>query len=347
MLVQEIARLVGGEFVGDGEREITNIAKIEDAGEGNISFIANPKYAKYHDTTQASALLVALDFKPTRKDIAYIRVADPYAAFLRTLRAFTPALERPEPGIHPAAVIGGNVTLGEEISVGPNVVIGSGCSIGNGAILYPNVVLGNDVTVGENCCIHANVSVYRGARIGSNVMIHSGTVIGADGFGFVPNGEAGWEKIPQVGIVVIEDNVEIGANCTIDRATLGETRISRGVKLDNLIHIAHNVTVGENTVIAAQTGVSGSTRIGVGNLIAGQVGIVGHIETADGVIIEAQSGVSKSIRKPGRYFGHPVKEHSLALRQEGALRQLPDLLAEIRDMRNRIAQLEAALGVAE
>ena len=346
MQVQEIARLVGGEFVGDGEREITNISKIEDAAEGNVSFIANPKYLKYHDTTRASALLVALDFKTTRGDMAYIRVADPYAAFLQTLRAFAPVLERPEAGVHPTAVIGRDVTLGEGISVGAYVVVGDGSSIGNGSIIYPNTVLGTDVTLGQNCCVHANVSLYRGTRIGNNVMIHSGAVLGADGFGFVPNGESGWEKIPQIGIVVVEDNVEIGANCAIDRATLGETRIARGVKLDNLIHIAHNVTVGENTVIAAQTGVSGSTRIGVGNLIAGQVGIVGHIETADGVIIEAQSGVSKSIRKAGRYFGHPVKEHSLALRQEGALRQLPDLLAEIREMRNRIAQLEAALGVS-
>ncbi len=339
--------MVGGEFVGDGGRDITNIAKIEDAAEGDISFIANPKYAKYHDTTRASALLVALDFKPGRADVVYIRVADPYTAFLQTLRAFAPILERPEPGIHPTAVIGHDVALGEGVTIGPNVVVGAGSSVGTGTILYANTVLGSNVTVGENCCIHANVSIYRGTCIGNFVTIHSGTAIGSDGFGFVPNGDEGWEKIPQIGIVVIEDAVEIGANCAIDRATLGETRISRGVKLDNLIHIAHNVVVGEHTVIAAQTGVSGSTRIGSGNMIAGQVGIVGHIETADGVIIEAQSGVSKSIRKSGRYFGHPVKEHSLALRQEGALRQLPDLLQEIRDMRNRIAQLEAAQGVTK
>jgi UDP-3-O-[3-hydroxymyristoyl] glucosamine N-acyltransferase len=183
--------------------------------------------------------------------------------------------------------------------------------------------------------------------VGDRVTIHAGAVLGADGFGFAPRSDGTWEKIPQTGIVVVEDDVEIGANTAIDRATLGQTLIGSGVKLDNLIHVAHNVVIGRNTVIAAQAGISGSTRIGEGNMIAGQVGIVGHIETASGVIIEAQSGVSKSIRNPGRYFGHPVKEHAQALRQEGALRQLPDLLREIRDMRNRIAQLEAALGVAE
>jgi len=346
MLVQDIARLVNGEFVGDGEREIIRIGKIEEASEGDISFIANPKYAKYHDTTGASALIVSQDFKATRPDLAYIRVSDPYAAFLQVLRVFAPSTDRPAPGVHPTAVVGPDVSLGSDVSIGPHVVIGSGSTIGAGTVIFPNTVLGSGVEVGRDCCIYANVSIYRATRIGNNVMVHSGTVIGADGFGFVPRGDEGWDKVPQVGCVVIEDDVEIGANCTIDRATLGETRICRGVKLDNLIHIAHNVVIGRNTAIAAQAGISGSTRIGAANLIAGQVGIVGHIETADQVIIEAQSGVSKSIRKPGRYFGHPVKEHAQALRQEGALRQLPDLLQEIRDMRNRIAQLEAALGVA-
>lgn len=347
MQVQDIARLVDGEFVGNGEREITHIGKIEEAKEGAISFIANPKYAKYHDTTEASALLVSQDFRTSRPDIAYIRVVDPYVAFLQVLRVFAPGVEKPAPGVHASAVIGHDVKLADDASIGPNVVIGAGSSVGAGTVIFANAVLGMDVEIGENCCIHANVSIYRSTKMGNNVTVHSGTVIGSDGFGFVPRGDEGWDKIPQVGCVLIEDDVEIGANCAIDRATLGETRICQGVKLDNLIHIAHNVVVGKNTVIAAQTGISGSTRIGTANMIAGQVGIVGHIETAERVIIEAQSGVSKSIRKPGRYFGHPVKEHALALRQEGALRQLPDLLQEIRDMRNRIAQLEAALGVTE
>jgi UDP-3-O-[3-hydroxymyristoyl] glucosamine N-acyltransferase len=340
MLVHEIARLVDGQIVGAADGEIANVRKIEEAAAGDISFIANLKYAKYHDITRASALLVGPDFPTTRADITYIRTADPYMAFLKVLRTFAPKGDLPEPGIHPTAVVADDVKLGEGVAIGPHVVIGRGGVIGDGAVIRANTVLGPNVTVGRDTIINANVSIYDGARIGDCVIIHSGAVLGADGFGFAPKEGGGWEKIPQIGIVVVEDDVEIGANVTIDRATLGETRICRGVKLDNLIHVAHNVVIGENTVIAAQAGISGSTRIGIDNMIAGQVGIVGHVETAPNVIIEAQSGVSKSIQKPGRYFGHPVKEHAQALRQEGALRQLPDLLREIRDMRNRIQKLE-------
>ncbi|MEO6047709.1 MAG: UDP-3-O-(3-hydroxymyristoyl)glucosamine N-acyltransferase [Candidatus Kapaibacterium sp.] len=347
MLVQEIAELVGGQILGDGERDITNVRKIEEAGPGDISFIANLKYAKFLDTTHASALLVGNDFATTRQDMIYIRTADPYAAFLTVLKIFAPQDEPPVPGVHPTAVLGDGVTVGEGASIGPYVVIGGGCTICDRAVIYPHTVLGSSVMIGEDTIIHANVTLYRGTRVGNRSIISSGTVIGADGFGFAPQPDGSWEKIPQTGIVVIEDDVEIGANVTIDRATLGETRICRGVKLDNLIHIAHNVVIGPNTVIAAQAGISGSTHIGEGNMIAGQVGIVGHIETVPNVIVEAGSGVSKSIRKAGRYFGHPVKEHAQALRQEGALRQLPDLLAEIREMRNRIAVLETALSITE
>ena len=340
MHITEIARLVGGEIVGADDGEIANVRKIEEAAAGDISFIANLKYAKYHDITRASALLVGPDFPATRPDITYIRTADPYMAFLKVLRTFAPDSDMPEPGVHPTAVVADDVKLGDGVSIGPHVVIGPGSRIGDHTVIRANAVLGSNVTIGRDTIVNANVSLYRGTRVGDCVIIHAGTVLGADGFGFAPKEGGGWEKIPQIGIVVVEDDVEIGANVTIDRATLGETRICRGVKLDNLFHVAHNVVIGANTVIAAQAGISGSTRIGPDNMIAGQVGIVGHIETVPNVIIEAQSGVSKSIQKPGRYFGHPVKEHAQALRQEGALRQLPDLLREIRDMRNRIQKLE-------
>jgi UDP-3-O-[3-hydroxymyristoyl] glucosamine N-acyltransferase len=347
MRISEIAQIVGGEVDGDGEREVYNVQKIEDAGVGDISFIANPKYARYADTTQAACLLVSPDFQHNRSDVTFVRTPDPYLAFLKMLRVFAPVGERPPVGIHPTAVIGDDVRIGDGVSIGPNVVVGRGSSIGNGSVIHANSVLGLNVTVGEGSTIHANVSIYGDCSIGSNVIIHSGAVIGADGFGFAPTESGVWEKIPQIGSVAIEDDVEIGANVTIDRATLGVTRIGQGVKLDNLVHIAHNVVIGRHTVIAAQTGISGSTRIGESNMIAGQVGIVGHIETASNVIIEAQSGVSKTIRNPGRYFGHPVKEHAQALRQEGALRQLPDLLQDIREMRRRIEELESAFGSAE
>lgn len=345
MRVAEIAELIAGTVEGDGEREVTRVGKIEGAGPNEISFIGSPKYAKYADRTSAGALIVDREYVVVRPEISYIRVDDPYRAFLQILKIFSPTPERPNEGVHATAIIGENVTIGEQVTVGAYAVIGAGSSIGSGTIIGPHTSIGVDVVVGEDTIIHSHVSVYRRARIGSHVTIHSGAVIGADGFGFLPRPEGGWDKIPQVGIVVLEDDVEIGANSTIDCATLGETRIEKGVKIDNLCHIAHNVVVGTNTAIAAQTGISGSTRIGEGNLIAGQVGIVGHIETVANVIIEPQSGVSKAIRKAGRYFGHPAKEHSQALRQEGALRQLPDLLQEIRAMRDRIAQLEQSLGI--
>jgi UDP-3-O-[3-hydroxymyristoyl] glucosamine N-acyltransferase len=345
MRVVEIAELIGGTVEGDGDREVTRVGKIEGAGPSEISFIGSPKYAKYADRTSAGALIVDREYIVTRPEIAYIRVDDPYRAFLQILKIFSPPPERPNEGVHSTAVVADDVVLGEGVTVGAFAVIGSGSSIGARTIIGSHTSIGSDVTIGEDTIVHTHVSIYRRAIIGNRVTIHSGAVLGADGFGFLPRPEGGWDKIPQVGNVVLEDDVEIGANSTIDCATLGETRIQSGVKIDNLCHIAHNVVVGRNTAIAAQTGISGSTRIGERNLIAGQAGIVGHIETAADVIIEPQSGVSKAIRKPGRYFGHPAKEHSQALRQEGALRQLPDLLQEIRAMRDRIAQLEQSLGI--
>ena len=341
MLVEEIAQLVDGTVVGEALREIHAVRKIEEAHEGDLSFIANPKYSRFHETTSATALLVDEEFATTRGDVSYIVVDDPYAAFLVMLRRFAPPAERPTAGVHATAVISESAQLGSGVSIGPNVVIGDRTIVADNVVIAANSVVDRDVAIGNDAYIHANVTLHSGTVIGRGTVIHSGVVIGADGFGFAPREDGSWEKVPQTGIVVVGDDVEIGANSTIDRATLGVTAIGNGVKIDNLVHIAHNVTVGANTVIAAQTGISGSTHIGGNNMIAGQVGIVGHVETADIVIIEAQSGVSKSIRKAGRYFGHPAKEHALALRQEGALRQLPDLLQEIREMRNRLQHLES------
>lgn len=347
MRLAEIVEQVGGVLVGDGECRIHAVRKIEEAGPGDISFIANPKYEKYAESTRATALIVGHDLEMSRDDVALIRTDDPYVAFLKVLRIFAPSGERPMQGIHPSAVVAPDATVDPTASIGPNVVVGPGCDVGAGVVIRANAVLGSDVSIGEGSTIHPNVTLYHGTAIGRNVIVHAGAVIGADGFGFAPRRDGGWEKIPQIGIVRIEDEVEIGANATIDRGTMGETLIRRGVKIDNLVHVAHNVVVGENTVIAAQAGIAGSAKIGVGNMIGGQVGFVGHIETAPGVIVEPQSGVSKSVKRPGRYFGHPAKEHSLALKQEAAARQLPDLLIEIREMRNRLKRLEDAAGLGE
>ncbi|HEV8537632.1 MAG TPA: UDP-3-O-(3-hydroxymyristoyl)glucosamine N-acyltransferase, partial [Bacteroidota bacterium] len=219
------------------------------------------------------------------------------------------------------------------------------CSVADNVSIYPGSVIGEDVTIGEGSVLYANITIREQCRIGRRAIVHAGAVIGSDGFGFAPKPDGTYEKIPQRGIVVIEDDVEIGANCTIDRATIGETRIRRGVKLDNLIHIAHNVVVGENTVIAAQSGISGSTKIGKNCVLAGQVGIAGHVEIADHVTLGAQSGVSKSIKASGKtYFGYPAQELHQALRIEASLRKLPELASEVRELSRRCAELEKALG---
>ena len=342
--VGQIADRLQGEVIGNRDLLIGDIRGIEEAGQGDLTFLSNPKYARYVASTGSSAVIVGRDYEMKREDLTYIVVDDSYSAFIAALRLLRPLQTEHSAGIASTASMSQNVELGEHITIGPNVVVESGCVIGDRTVILANSVLGRDVHIGHDSVIYPNVTIYAKSVIGSHVSIHSGTVIGADGFGFTKSQDGEWEKIPQTGSVVVEDDVEIGASVTIDRGTLGETLIGQGSKLDNLIHVAHNVRVGSNTVIAAQTGISGSTTIGPGNMIAGQVGIVGHIETTENVIIEAQSGVSKSLLKPGRYFGHPAKEHSLALRQEGALRQLPNLLPELRELRRRLRAIEEEMG---
>jgi UDP-3-O-[3-hydroxymyristoyl] glucosamine N-acyltransferase len=353
MLLSHIAQLVNGEIEGDTRLDIERLSKIEDAEAGDVTFYANPKYEKFLSSTSASAVLVsksadmkALSNRNTR--LTFVKVEDPYRAFLKLVEVFYPAPAPMPKGIHPSAVVARSAIVGKDVAIGPNVVVGEKCAIGNGVTLNANVVVGDNVTIGDSTVLYANVTVREQCKIGKRCIVHSGAVVGSDGFGFVPNPDGTYEKIPQRGIVVIEDDVEIGANCTIDRATIGETKIGRGVKLDNLIQVAHNVVVGEHTVIAAQTGISGSTKIGKNCIIAGQVGFVGHITIADRTKIGAQSGIPKSIGDPGKtYFGYPAKEHLHALRIEGAIRQLPELLVEIREMKKRITELEARLKESE
>ncbi len=350
MNVNEIARLVDGVAAEGGEIEIAGVAKIEEARSGDITFLANPKYQKHLITTAASAVLVGFDaYVPEvarrATPLALIRVADPYAAFLRVLDRFqTPAPSLP-PGIHPSAVVGSSSRIAGDASIGAHAVIGERCAVGDGTSIHPGAVVGNDVRIGAGTTIYPNVTIREGCIIGDRVILHAGTVVGSDGFGFAPRPDGTYEKIPQRGIVVIEDDVEIGANCTIDRATLGETRIHRGVKLDNLIHVAHNVVIGEHTVMAAQTGVSGSTKIGSHCAFGGQVGLVGHITIADRTTIGAQSGVPKSIDTPGKtWFGYPAREIHESLRIEGVVHQLPSMFREIQEMERRIGALERRAG---
>ncbi len=339
--LSDIAAEFGGRVVGDDGVEISGVAKIEEAQEGEITFLANPKYTKFLNETKASAVIVPLDVTEAG-DTPLIQAENPYFAFLKTVVLFHPPQPLIAKGIHPTAVIGEETEIGQDVSAGPYVVIGRRCRVGSGTVLMPGVVVGDDVRIGSDCVLHARVSIREKVILGNRVVIHDGTVVGSDGFGFAPEGGK-YHKIPQVGTVVIEDDVEIGASTTIDRATLGETRIKRGAKLDNLIQVAHNCSIGEDTVIAAQAGLSGSTHIGSHVKIGGQVGFAGHLSVGDGAMVGAQSGIHKSVPSGQMVFGYPAKPHSEEFRIQAALRRLPQLLKEVKDLKQRIQGMEEAL----
>jgi len=337
----QIAALIEGKIEGDPSASVSSFNKIEEAGEGQLAFLANPKYEDYHYSTSASVIIIneTLELrKPIKATL--VRVKDPYSAFATLLDQYNQIQTQQLSGIeqpcfvHPTAKMGENVYLGAFVYVGENVVIG------NGVKIFPNSFLGSNVVVDDNTIIHAGVKIYHNCRIGRQVKIHAGAVIGSDGFGFAPQADGTFKKVPQIGNVVVEDNVEIGANATIDRATMGSTLIKAGVKLDNLVQVAHNVEVGNNTVIAAQAGVSGSTKIGRNVMIGGQAGIVGHIQIADGTKINAQSGVSKSIKSPNTAVtGSPAFEYSHALRSQAVNRNLPELEKRLWELEQVIKSL--------
>jgi len=336
--LREIANLVGGKLFGDEKIVIKNLAKIEEAVSGDLTFLYLPVYEKFFPSTHASAILVKPDYKKVREDIAYIEVKDPNKAFFKIVNQFFSPDSKLE-GIDATAYVHPSAKLGNNASLGKNVVISSGCIIGNNVKIFHNTVLHDDVKIGNDSLIFSNVSIREKCILGERVIIHQGTVIGSDGFGYDIDEKGVFHKIYQIGIVRIEDDVELGANVCIDRASTGATVIKKGVKIDNLVHVAHNVTIDENTAIAAQVGISGSTKIGKNCLIAGQVGIVGHIEIADKVTLIAQSGVSKGIPKSGTYFGSPAKEMGTALRLEGHIRSLPQYAAKIQQLENQIKEL--------
>ncbi|MGB9697474.1 MAG: UDP-3-O-(3-hydroxymyristoyl)glucosamine N-acyltransferase [Ignavibacteria bacterium] len=332
MKVVDIAKYVSGNLESYGlNPDIVRAGKIESAAPDEITFISNPLYEKYFKTTQAGAILVSNEFKlpEQRTDVAIIRVRDPYLAFVSLLELFEKDKTSELTGISSNCHIGNNSVIGDDVYIEDFVFIGNDVKIGNQTKIYANTTIGDNVIIGNNCVIYSNVSIYKGCRIGNNVIIHSGTVIGSDGFGFAKQEDGTYRKIPQTGIVVIDNDVEIGSNCTIDRATIGETRLCRGVKLDNQIQIAHNVFIDEDTVIAAQVGIAGSTKIGKRCMIGGQSGIVGHLTICDDVIIGASVGVSKSIDKPGLYTGYRAKPASVDLKREALINQLEDLRDKI------------------
>jgi len=293
--------MLSGEVVGNAEVTVSSLAKIEEGKPGTLTFLSNPKYTEFIYSTGASVAIVAADFSPEKTlpaQLTLIKVADPYACFAKLLEAYN-QLKQPQTGISKLAHVSASAVVADEVYMGEFVSVGERVSIGKGCKIYPQVYIGDGVQIGDGTTVYPGVRIYADCVVGNHCTLHSGVIIGADGFGFAPNAENNYAKVPQIGNVIIEDHVEIGANTAIDRATLGSTIIRKGVKLDNLIQVAHNVEIGENTVIAAQTGIAGSTKIGRDCMIGGQVGIVGHITIADGTKIAAQSGIAHSIKDPG------------------------------------------------
>ena len=338
-----LAEKLGATLEGNGDLLLNGLAPIESASVGELSFLANKKYQKHLETTGASAVIISNETAVTRSDISYLRMKDPYFGFVQALRLFHPSSRYAAAGVHSQSFVDPSAELGEDVTIGALATIGKGSRIGRGTVIAEGAVIRNDVVVGENCLIYPNVTVLDRTRIGNRVIVHAGTTIGSDGFGFAPVGDV-YEKIPQVGFVEIEDDVEIGANSCIDRGTIGPTIIRRGAKLDNLIQIAHNVEIGENSIVAAQSGISGSTSLGRNVIVAGQVGLVGHISIGDRVTIGAQSGVSKDLEGEGKMFrGSPAREIHDELRLEAAIRHLPDLIKTVHRQQARITELEEAL----
>lgn len=342
----QISELLDGTIEGDPQASVSDLAKIEEGREGTLSFLANPKYSEYLYDTGASIVILNKDFKLERKladHITLIRVEDAYASFGKLLELYD-QIKKDKKGIAKSASIAESAEIGKDVYIGENVVIGEGAKIGDGAKIYPQCYIGDNCQVGNNTTLYSACQIYSECKIGSDCMIHAGVIIGGDGFGFAPNSENNYKKVAQIGNVIIEDHVEIGANSCVDRATLGSTIIRKGVKLDNLIQIAHNVEVGENTVIAAQTGVAGSTKIGKNCMIGGQVGIVGHIKIADGVKIAAQSGIGQSIEEEGSIVqGSPAISIGDYKRSYVLFRNLPALNNALNELRKKVDQIKTSV----
>jgi UDP-3-O-[3-hydroxymyristoyl] glucosamine N-acyltransferase len=339
---KQIAELINGKIEGDPEVAVSSFGKLEEATEGQLAFLANPKYEEFLYTTKASIIIINTSLEIEKKiDATLIRVPDAYSSFAVILTAYSEMARANLTGIQEPSFIASSAELGENVFVGAFAYLGNNVKIGNNVKLYPQVYLGDNVTVAENSILYPGVKIHHDCVIGKNVCIHAGCVIGGDGFGYAPQADGSFKKIPQIGNVVVEDNVEIGANTTIDRSTLGSTMIKDGAKLDNLIQVAHNVEIGMNTVIAAQSGVSGSTKIGKNVMIGGQAGIVGHIVIADGTKINAQSGVAKSIKVPNTAVtGSPAYDYGHALRSQILSRNLPELEKRIKQLEQTIEQLK-------
>ena len=338
-----LAGFLKGEVIGDPETKVNTVAKIEEGHPGALSFLANPKYEHHLYTTKSSIVLVNKSFVPSGSVSAtLIKVENAYEAFASLLQLVDQARPRKK-GVHPTAVIEPTATIGRDVYIGPYACIGENCHIGDECSVYPHVYIGDNTRIGDKCTMFPGVKIYHDCILGNNCVVHAGSVIGSDGFGFAPQSETEFMKIPQIGNVVIEDNVEIGANVAIDRATMGSTIIRKGVKLDNLIQIGHNVEIGETTVMAGQTGVAGSAKIGRNCMFGGQVGISGHLKIADGTKIGAQSGIPGDVKKENTILlGYPAIDYKNFYRSSVVFRQLPELKRKIEELEKEIGQLKKA-----
>lgn len=338
---EQIAGILNGEVVGNPTVAVSALAKIEEGQPGALSFLSNPKYESFIYATQSSICIVNHSFEASKalpETLTLIKVQDAYACFAKLLELYN-SMNRKEPLIEQPSFIDPSAQIGKNVYVGAFTYIGKNVVVSDNAQIYPNVVLQDNVQIGENTCIYANVSIYHDCKVGQHCIIHAGTVIGSDGFGFAPDEKGVYSKIPQIGNVIIEDDVEIGANCTIDRATMGSTYIRKGVKIDNLCQIAHNVDIDEHTAMAAQVGIAGSAKIGKHVMIGGQTGIAGHLSVADHTKIVAQSGIASTIKKADTLMGTPAIPINDYKRSHIGFRKLPGLIQKIFELETKINDL--------
>lgn len=338
----QIAQKMGGKLEGLGDVAISGMAGLEDAKIGDISFLANPRYSSFVATTKASVVVVNEDWKGSAP-CTLIKVKNADAAFAMIAEMLSPPPVVILPGIHPTAIVAPDAKMGKNLSIGPYCVIENGVQVGDGTILFAGCYLGQGTIVGRECKFYPRVSTREYTKIGDRVVIHNGAVIGSDGFGYSKDGKT-WKKIPQIGVVEIGDDVEIGANVTIDRARFGKTVIGKGVKIDNLVQIAHNVRVGENTAMAAQVGISGSTVIGSNVQIGGQAGFAGHLKVGDNSVVGAQGGVTKDVQPATFVSGYPAREHAEETKMYAHLARLPEFKQRLKDLEKKMVELESRIG---
>ncbi len=341
--VSELAELCGATLEGDGARVVVGPASLADASADEVSFLAHPRYVSEVEETRAGAVVVAHGVELRRADLTLLRCENPGRAFSRVIEVFRPVVDPVEPGVHPSATIETGASLEAGVSVGAGAFVGRDARLAAGVVLHPGAIVGTRCVVGARTVLHSACVLYPRTEIGADCIIHAGAVLGSDGFGFDPV-PSGWQKVPQCGSVVVEDDVEIGANCTIDRGRFGATRIRHGSKLDNLVHVAHNVVVGPNALLVAQVGVAGSSRIGERVVLAGQVGVSGHISIGDGAQVGGAASVFRDLDAGGEYWGTPAIDKVRQVRATAVFAKLPDLASRVRKLERRLAQLEEGEG---